>query len=299
MEAAILLTVTGLSVGALYFLLASGLGLIFGLMNVLSFAHGAFLAVGAYVGWMILGNTDVVSGASTWEFMLAVFLAMVAGGVLAYLTEVFLIRPLYSRPHMDQLLVTMGLGFIIIAVISGIWGPDERSTILPEWLKTTTDIGGASVPNDRFILIAAAMLVFLGIELFLRRTRHGLIVRAGVENREMVRSLGIDVRKSFNLVFVLGGVAAGLAGALAAVHNRAVGPFIGDHLLLSAFIVLVVGGLGSMRGAIIAAVIVGLMQSFANFYINPGIGDILAVVLMAVVLLVRPQGLFGRKERLV
>lgn len=299
MEAAILLTVTGLSIGALYFLLASGLGLIFGLMNVLSFAHGAFLAVGAYVGWMILGHTDVMSGAGTWEFILAIFLAMVAGGVLAYLTEVFLIRPLYNRPHMDQLLVTMGLGFIIVAVIRGIWGPDERSTILPVWFKATTDIGGARVPNDRFILIAAAMLVFIGIELFLRRTRHGLIVRAGVENREMVRSLGIDVRLSFNLVFVLGGVAAGLAGALAAVYNRAVGPSIGDHLLLYAFIVLVVGGLGSMRGAIIAAVIVGLMQSFANFYINPGIGDILAVVLMAVVLLVRPQGLFGRTGRLV
>lgn len=299
MEAVILLTITGLAIGALYFLLASGLGLIFGLMNVLSFAHGAFLAVGAYVGWNILKNTDVLHGASTWEFILALVLSMAAGGILAYLTEVFLIRPLYHRPHMDQLLVTMGLGFIIIAVITGIWGPDERSTILPEWLKATTNIGSASVPNDRFILIAAALLVFIAIELFLRRTRHGLIVRAGVENREMVRGLGIDVRHSFNLVFVLGGIAAGLGGALAAVYNRAVTPLIGDHLLLYAFIVLVVGGLGSMRGAMVAALLVGVMQTFANFFVNPGIGDILAVVLMAVVLLVRPQGLFGRKGRIV
>jgi branched-chain amino acid transport system permease protein len=299
MDAVFLLAFTGLSVGALYFLLASGLGLIFGLMNVLSFAHGAYLGVCAYAGWLILRGADYAVGAPTWRLVLAGLVAVVVGGLLAYLTEVFLIRPLYARAHLDQLLVTMGLGFILVAVVSGVWGPDEISVPLPQWVKHTTDVAGSAVPTDRFILIAAAVVVYLAIQVFLRRTRHGLIVRAGVENRDMVRALGIDVRRSFTLVFVLGGMAAGLGGVLAAVYARAITPHLGDTFLLYAFIVLIIGGLGSLSGALVAAAVIGLLQQFANYYIDPGLGDILAVGLMAVMLLVRPQGLFGRRERLV
>jgi len=299
MDAVLLLTVTGLSVGALYFLLASGLSLVFGLMHVLSFAHGAYLSVCAFAGWLVLRGADFDAGAPTWRYAAALVVATAAGAGLAYLTEVFLIRPLYGRDQLDQLLVTMGLGFILIAVLAGVWGPDEQAVPLPRWVRDTTELGGIAIPNDRFLLIALAALVFVLIQLFLRRTRHGLIVRAGVQNRDMVRALGIDVRRSFTLVFVLGGAAAGLGGALAATFIRAITPHIGDSFLLYAFIVLVVGGLGSLSGALVAAVAIGVPQQFANYYVNPGAGDVLAVALMAAMLLFRPQGLFGQKERVV
>jgi len=296
MDSALLLGFTGLSVGALYFLLASGLSLVFGLMHVLSFAHGAYLSVCAYAAWAILDAWGT-EGRTGWELVIACVLATVVGGVIAFLTELLLLRPLYGRDSLDQLLVTLGLGFVIVATLRGIWGPEERQVSLPEWVKETTALGGANIPNDRFIIIGAAILVFVLLQLILRKTRHGTIVRAGVENRDMVRALGIDVRHSFTLVFTLGGMAAGLAGALGAMYLRAVQPGIGDHFILFAFIVLIVGGLGSLSGALVAAVIVGLVQQFANFYIGSGAGDVITVALMAVMLLVRPQGLFGRTER--
>jgi len=289
------LAVTGLSVGALYFLLASGLGLIFGLMRVLSFAHGAFLTLCAYVGWVIMRNSDIGVGASFGRWFLAVVIAVALGALIAFLTEVVLIRPLYSRDHLDQLLVTMGLGFIIVAAISGVWTVNEEPVPIPRWITKTTEIFGAQIPNDRFLLVGASALVLVLIQVLLKRTRVGLIVRAGVENREMVRALGIDVRRSFTLVFTLGGAAAGLGGVLAASYARAITPLIGDQYLLYAFIVLIIGGLGSISGAAIGAVVVGLFQQFVDYYINPGLGDILVVVLMAVMLLVRPQGIAGRK----
>lgn len=296
MDSALLLGFTGLSVGALYFLLASGLSLVFGLMHVLSFAHGAYLSVCAYAAWIILDAWGT-EGRTGWELVIACVLATVVGGLIAFLTELLLLRPLYGRDNLDQLLVTLGLGFVIVAILRGIWGPEERQVSLPEWVKETTALGGANIPNDRFIIIGAAILVFVLLQLILRKTRHGTIVRAGVENRDMVRALGIDVRHSFTLVFTLGGMAAGLAGALGAMYLRAVQPGIGDHFILFAFIVLIVGGLGSLSGALVAAVIVGLVQQFANYYIGSGAGDVITVALMAVVLLVRPQGLFGRTER--
>ncbi|MET0766928.1 MAG: branched-chain amino acid ABC transporter permease [Aeromicrobium sp.] len=299
MDAIIILLVSAMSLAALYFLLASGLGLIFGLMNILSFAHGAFLAVGAYAAYQVMANSGILYSSTPLSWLGGVALAMAIGGILAWVTEIFLIRPLYDRSHMDQLLVTMGLGFIIIALIQGIWGPDSLSTPLPPWFTETTPFLGAEIPNDRFVIIITAILLYIGIEVFLKYTRHGLIVRAGVENREMVRALGIDVRQSFNLVFVIAGVTAGLGGALAATYHKAVFPLVGDSLLLFSFIVLIVGGLGSMKGALVASFIVGVLQVFANFYIGNGVGEILVIVLLAAMLLFRPQGIFGRKGRLV
>jgi branched-chain amino acid transport system permease protein len=297
MDSALLILVTGISVGALYFLLASGLALIFGLMSFLSFAHGAFLTLAAYGLWTVF---DVASrGSSTWVLAGGLLAAVLVGGAISYLTERVLIRPLYTRDHLDQLLVTMGLSFVLVGVLKGVWGPDDRSLSLPGWVTDTTNIGDALIPNDRILIIGLTLLMYVLIELFLNRTRHGLIVRAGVENREMVQALGIDVRTSFTLIFVIAGLAAGLAGALSGVYSRSVGPHIGDRLLLFAFIVLVVGGLGSFKGALVAALVIGTLQQFANFYIDAGVGDVLAVVLLAVVLLVRPQGLFGTKGRLV
>lgn len=298
MDTVLVLAFTGLSVGSLYFLLASGLSLVFGLMNVLSLAHGAYLTVCAYAGWLILRETGG-GEPSLARVALAVVIAMLVGGLLALLTELILLRPLYRRDHFDAVLVTLGLGFVLAAVLGGVWGHEERTVSLPDSLTSTTEIAGAQVSNDRFLILVIAIAVYAAVVLLLRRTRHGAIVRAGVENRDMVRALGIDVRHSFTLVFTVGGLLAGLGGALSGIYLRAITPGTGEAFLLFAFIVLIIGGLGSVTGALVAAVVVGLVQQYANYYISGGAGDLLAVLLMALTLLVRPQGLFGREGRAV
>jgi branched-chain amino acid transport system permease protein len=291
--------ITGLSVGALYFLLSSGLALIFGLMNVLSFAHGAFLAVAAYAGWLIMRSDTAAAGASTGDLVLSIVVATAAGAILAFATEILLIRPLYNRPAFDQLLVTTGLAFAITGILQAVWGADTRALPIPAWLNKSVSIGGAQITYDRFVIVAFAIVIYLAIEAFLRYTRHGLIVRAGVQNRDMVQALGIDVRNSFTLIFTLGGAFAGLAGSLAAIYGQSVSTNIGDNYLLYAFIVLIIGGLGSLQGALIASIVIGLLQQYVNYYVNLGLGNVFAIVLMVVVLLFRPQGIMGRKERLV
>jgi branched-chain amino acid transport system permease protein len=163
----------------------------------------------------------------------------------------------------------------------------------PRWMVDTTSILGARIPNDRFVEIAAAVVVLIGLRVFLSRTRYGLIIRAGVENRAMVTALGIDVRKAFTLVFAIGGVLAALAGVLSAVYFGGVEPSRGISLLIFAFIVVVIGGLGSIEGSAAAAVVVGLTQQYTNYY-SPGMGDIAVVLLLALVLLTRPSGLAGK-----
>jgi hypothetical protein len=177
-------------------------------MGVLNFAHGAFLSVGAYAAWWFSDQLSDTIG-STWPRFLASIpcSGLVVGAVLAVLVEFVLIRPLYLR-HIEQVLVTVGLSLAIVALLQGIWGPTERIFDVPGWMYETTSVLGAQVPNDRFVEIGVAVLVLLGLLGFLRYTRYGLIIRAGVENRAMVTALGIDVRKAFTLVFALGGIAA-------------------------------------------------------------------------------------------
>ena len=292
METFVLLTVTGLGLAAMYFLIASGLSLIYGLMGVLNFAHGAFLSVGAYAAWWLDGRLDGI-GSLTVRFLIGAAFGLAVGAVLATLVELVLIRPLYQR-HIEQVLVTVGLSLVITAVLQGTWGPEVRLVTKPEWLVDTTTLLGARIPNDRFLEIAAAIVVMLGLRLFLNRTRYGLIIRAGVENRAMVTALGIDVRKAFTLVFAIGGVAAALAGVLSGVYFGGIDPSRGTSLLIFAFIVVVIGGLGSIEGSAVAAVVVGLTQQYANYYASSGLGDIAVVLLLAIVLLVRPSGLAGK-----
>jgi branched-chain amino acid transport system permease protein len=288
----VLLTITGLGLGAMYFLIASGLSLIYGLMGVLNFAHGAFLTVGAYSTWWF---SDHLGGIDTTllRFVVSAALGLLAGGALAALVELVLIRPLYLR-HIEQVLVTVGLSLALIALVQGIWGPTERLFEVPKWLFGTTHVLGAEVPNDRFVEIAAAVAVLGGLLAFLRYTRYGLVIRAGVENRAMVTALGIDVRKAFTLVFALGGVAAALAGVLSGVYYGSIDPARGTSLLIFAFIVVVIGGLGSIAGSAAAAVVVGLTQQYANYYASSGIGDLAVILLLAVTLLVRPSGFAGK-----
>ncbi|MGR2753124.1 branched-chain amino acid ABC transporter permease [Agromyces arachidis] len=289
MDTVVLLLITGLGLGALYFLVASGLSLIYGLMGVLNFAHGAFLTIAAFLGWE--AGRRISDG--TWTGLLvSMAVGIVVGATVAVLTEVLVIRRLYER-HIEQALVTVGISLAAVALFEGIWGSDPIYTDRPAWLTQTTEILGARIPNDRFLLILCAGLVLGGIVLFLRRTRYGLIIRAGVENRHMVTALGIDVRRSFTLVFAIGGAAAGLGGVLASVYYGYVSAHLGSVLLIFAFIVTVIGGLGSLTGAAIASVLVAVLQQFANFFLG-GTGDLVVVVLLAAVLLIRPRGLLGK-----
>lgn len=289
MSTIVLLLITGLGLGAVYFLVASGLSLIYGLMGVLNFAHGAFLTLGALIGW----ETARLMGAGSWGgFLLSLLVGCLVGALIAAATEFILIRPLYER-HIEQVLVTVGLNLAAIALFEGIWGTDAVFIQGPTWMGMTTDILGAQISNHLFITIPVAGLVLLGLVMFLKKTRYGMIIRAGVENRSMVTALGIDVRRAFTLVFTIGGAVAGLGGVLASHFFGYVSPMLGGSLLIFAFIVTVIGGLGSLTGAAVAAVVVGVLQQFANFYW--GVGDFVVVILLAVVLLTRPSGLMGRK----
>ena len=292
MSTLLLLTITGLGLGAMYFLIASGLSLIYGLMGVLNFAHGAFISVGSYGTWWF--STNVFDGVQSilLRWLLSSLVGLALGAVFAGLVELVLIRPLYTR-HIEQVLVTVGLSIAFVALLEGIWGNDPKTFVVPAWLHATTTVGGAHIPNDRWVEIATAAVVLVALQLFLRKTRYGLIIRAGVENRAMVQALGIDVRKAFTLVFAIGGVAAAVAGVLSGVYFNVVGPDQGTSLLIFAFIVVVIGGLGSIGGSAVAAVLVALTQQYANYYASAGVGDMVVVLLLGLVLLARPRGLAG------
>ena len=290
MSTIVLLLITGLGLGALYFLVAAGLSLIWGLMRVLNLAHGAFFTVAAYAGWAV--GTSLGGASATVQWIVSVVVAVAVGGAIATLSEIVLIRPLYER-HVGQVLVTVGLALAAIALVEGGFGADPKQLVLPDWLTGTTTVLGASIPNSRWVAIVAAAMVLGLLLFFLQRTRYGLIIRAGVENRAMVQALGIDVQRAFTLVFAIGGMAAGLAGVLAAAYYGTIDPVRGTSMLIFAFIVVVIGGLGSVAGSALAAVIVGVLQQFLNFYAAAGVGDFAVVLLLAVVLLVRPGGLTG------
>jgi len=299
MDTFVLLTITGLGLGAMYFLIASGLSLIYGLMGVLNFAHGAFLTIGAYSTWWMSERLDGQIESVTPRLIVSAIVGLAIGAAVAALVELVLIRPLYQR-HIEQVLVTVGLSLALVALLQGIWGPTERPFPVPDQLADTTTILDARIPNDRFLEIGIAVALLLGLLAFLRFTRYGLIIRAGVENRAMVTALGIDVRKAFTLVFAIGGFAAALAGVLSGIYfGGSIDPERGTALLIFAFIVVVIGGLGSILGSAAAAVIVGLLQQYANYYgathlDTSWLGDISVMLLLALTLLVRPSGLAGK-----
>ncbi|WP_306370816.1 branched-chain amino acid ABC transporter permease [Nocardiopsis sp. CC223A] len=294
MSTVVLLIVTGLGLGALYFLIASGLSLIFGLMDVLNFAHGAFLALGAYGTWWA-ANFLPGAGPDGAGFLLALVFGVAAGTLAATLVELCVIRPLYGR-HREQILATVGLSLATPALLQAVWGADPLTFPKPDLVRGTVEVLGANIPRDRLLLILAAVALFTALWLFNSRTRYGLIVRAGVQDRAMVTALGIDVRKSFTLVFAIGGAAAALAGALGGLYYGVVTPTQGMSLLIFAFIVVVIGGTTSLTGCAIASVTVALVQQFANYYTVAGLGDIAVVIVLALVLLTRQGGLAAKKS---
>ena len=290
METFILIGITGIGLGALYFLVASGLSLIYGLMGVLNFAHGGFLTVGAFVGFWVASKTGFET--SMPEFILAMLVGGLAAGLFALLIEQLLITRLYDR-HIDQALVTVGVSLVVGAVLGGWFGNDLRMFPAPMWFLSAIDVGGAKIPADRGVYIATAVLLLVGNWALLKFTRIGLIIRAGVENRNMVNALGINVRRAFSSVFFLGGFAAGVGGVLVSVYSNGVSPLIAGTYLIYGFIVVVIGGMGSVPGSFIAAMMIGVIRQFANYYAT-GLGDFVVVILLAAVLLIRPQGLLGK-----
>jgi branched-chain amino acid transport system permease protein len=290
MSTFILILITGVGLGALYFLVASGLSLIYGLMGVLNFAHGSFLTIGAFTGLWI--STKVFPNPTTWTFIAAMIAGGIAAGLFALLMEQLVINRLYNR-HIEQALVTVGVGLVVTALLAGWFGSDARLFKTPLWFMKAVTIGEAIIPIDRFIYIGVATILLIAMLSILRFTRIGLIIRAGVENRSMVSALGINVRLAFSTVFFIGGFAAGVGGVLISVFSYGVSPQMGGSWLIYGFIVVVVGGMGSIAGSAIAAMLIGITNQFANYYLT-GLGDFVVVIILAAVLLTKPSGLLGK-----
>lgn len=276
--------VTGIALGAVYALLAIGLSLIFGMMTVVNFAHGAFYMVGAFMGVYFLSLTG--------NFWLSLVLTPLAVGALGLLTERFLVRPLYGRGIDYPLLLTFGLSYVLIEAMRVAFGIEGLPSTTPESLRGAVNLGIGYFPKYRLFLIAATAVIVLGLWLFIEKTRYGLIIRAGSRDPEIVRVLGVDVSKIWLMVFGIGTAIAGLSGILAS-PTRAVNPEMGIPILAESFVVTVVGGMGSLPGAVVAGLLVGVVFSITAL-LAPDYAELSIFVLMAVVLLIRPQGFFGK-----
>ena len=274
----------GIGIGMIYFLIAVGLSLIFGIMNFVNFAHGAFYLLGAYVCYAI--------AAATGSFWFALLLGPLVVAGAGWVTERYVLSRLYRVPHMYQILVTLGFALVIQEVVVLIWDPIGKHIATPEFFRGVVIFGSFAYPKYRLFVIAFSALLALALWLLLERTTYGAILRAGTESTEMVSLLGIDIFHVFSLTFALGAGLAGLAGVLAA-PIRGAEPFMGPDALAIAFVVVVIGGLGSFSGALAGGLLVGIVQSVMSSVWSEG-ANIMIYVAMALVILLRPRGLFGR-----
>ena len=275
---------TGIALGAVYALLAIGLSLIFGMLTVVNFAHGAFFMVGAFLGVYSLTLTG-----NFWFSLLAVPLVT---GAIGLVCERFLVRPLYGRGIDYPLLLTFGLSYVLIDVMRFVFGIEGLPSSTPNELKGSVFLGFGHFPLYRLFLIFATAVIVVALWLFIEKTRYGLIIRAGSRDAEIVKVLGIDIAKVWWLVFGIGTAIAGLSGLLAA-PTRAVNPEMGIPILAESFVVTVVGGMGSLPGAVVAGLLVGIVFAMTSLF-APAYAELSIFVLMAVVLLIRPQGFFGK-----
>jgi branched-chain amino acid transport system permease protein len=275
---------SGAVLGAVLIMTALGFTIIFGMLGVVNFAHGALFMVGAYAG--------VAVAMSTGSFWWAMLLAPIAVGALGLLIERFLIRPLYGRSIDDPILLTFGLGYVLIEGVRIVFGNDGIPFSTPSALIGVVNLGIGYFPIYRLFVIAVVAVVLLLLWLGLEKTRFGLIVRAGARDPQIMRVLGIDMRRLWFLVFGIGIALTALGGVLAA-PMRNVSPEMGSIALAEAFVVTVIGGLGSIAGAVVAGMLVALVVSMTSL-VAPEMATISMFALMALVLLIRPQGLFGR-----
>jgi branched-chain amino acid transport system permease protein len=290
----------GLQFGLLLFLLAAGLTLVFGIMDLVNLAHGSLYMIGAYFA--------ATFAALTGSFVAAALLALAATLLVGMAVEVIAMRRLYGRDHLDHVLGTFGLILFFNELVRLVWGPAGMNLPLPAWLSTSVEIlPGLQYPTYRIAIIATAILVALFLYILVMRTRIGMLIRAGASNRDMVGALGINIKLLYTLVFGLGAALAGLAGLMQApILTVQIG--MGENILILAFVVIIIGGIGSIRGALVAAILVGLIDTIGRGFlpdilrlvlssrgasaIAPAMSSMLIYVLMAVVLVLRPEGLF-------
>jgi len=295
----------GLQLGVLLFLLAAGLTLVFGIMDFVNLAHGSLYMLGAF----FCATLTFLTG----SFLLAIPLALVATAIVGLVVETGVIRHLYQRDHLDHVLATFGFILIADTLVQLIWGPEGIAIPLPEVLQGQVNIlPGVIFPTFRLVIIGAGLLVALGLYLLISHTRLGMLIRAGASNRTMVSALGIDIKTLFSAVFALGAVLAGLAGMLIApITEATIG--MGNDIIITAFVVIIVGGIGSMKGAFLAALLIGLIDTLGRSFLDdilkvfipvnaaetagPAISSMLIYIIMAAVLAFRPQGLFPPKVR--
>ena len=294
------LTVAGLAMGMIIFIIASGLTLVFGLMDVLNFGHGVFIALGAFVATSVLGGmSDWTQSGELWRNLVAVLPAMliamaVAGGI-GLVFERVLVRPVYGQ-HLKQILITMGGLIIGEELIKMIWGPAQIPLPLPEGLRGAVLLGDAAIEKYRLLAVAVGACVFAALAWTLARTKIGLLIRAGVQDREMVESLGYRISRLFVGVFLAGSALAGLGGVMWGLYQQSVIPQMGSQVNILTFIVIIIGGLGSTGGALVGALLVGLMANYTGF-LAPKVALFSNIALMMAVLLWRPQGLFPVSKR--
>ena len=289
------LTVAGLAMGLLIFIMSSGLTLVFGLMDVMNFAHGLFIAVGAYVA---VSTMKLLPGAAGSESFLAnlgalvpaMLAAALAAGVLGYFFERVIIKPVYGQ-HLKQILITTGGMIVAEQLIHVLWGPDLLPLPRPSSLRGSFLVGDMAIEKFRLIAVVVGLVVFAAMVLLLNRTKIGLLIRAGVENKEMVEAMGYRIRRLFVAVFVAGSALAGLGGALWGMYQESVTVAIGAHMMVLIFIVIIIGGLGSVGGCFVGAILVGLVANYVG-YLSPKIALGSNILLMVMVLLWRPQGLY-------
>lgn len=278
---------SGIALAAILVMIALGLTIVFGMLGIVNFAHGALFMVGAYVGLWIASLTG--------NFWAALMVAPLLVGAFGMLIERFLIRPLYKRPVDDPLLLTFGLGYVLVEGVRILFGTDGIPFATPSALAGVVDLGVGFFPIYRLFVIGVVAAILLGLWLALEKTRFGLIVRAGARDPLIMQVLGVDIRKLWLVVFGLGVGLTALGGVLAA-PMRTVNPEMGALVLTEAFVVTVIGGMGSLPGAVVAGLLVGVVVSMTSLF-APEMATIAMFALMALVLIVRPQGLFGARAR--
>ena len=289
------LTVAGLAMGLLIFIMSSGLTLVFGLMDVMNFAHGLFIAIGAYVAVSVMKLLSAAAGSESFLVNLGALLpamlaAILAAALLGLFFERVIIKPVYGQ-HLKQILITTGGMIVAEQLIHVFWGPDLLPLQRPSALRGSFLIGDMALEKFRLSAVLIGLVVFAAMLLLLNRTKIGLLIRAGVENKEMVEAMGYRIRRLFVGVFVAGSALAGLGGALWGMYQESVTVHIGANMMVLIFIVIIIGGLGSIGGCFAGALLVGLVANYVG-YLSPKIALGSNILLMVLVLLWRPQGLY-------
>jgi branched-chain amino acid transport system permease protein len=294
------LTVAGLAMGMIVFIIASGLTLIFGLMDVLNFGHGVFISLGAFVAVSVMGalpdwTTADSLARNLGAVAVAIVAAVVVAGIAGWVFERVLVQVVYGQ-HLKQILITMGGMVIGEELIKVVWGPQMIPLQMPTALSGALLFGDAAIEKFRLIAVVIGLALFIGMLIMFNRTKLGLLIRAGVQDREMVESLGYRIKRLFIGVFIAGTAMAGLGGVMWGMYQQSVTPQMGAQVNVLIFIVIIIGGLGSTGGCFLGALLVGLMANYTGF-LAPKIALFSNILLMVAILLWRPQGLYQVTNR--